>query len=244
MIDELRRLGLNRYEAAVYTALVRLGLSTSTKVSVESNVPYGRIYTVLQSLEKKGFVKIFGGRPKRFMAIEPRIIMNKVLDEKRKALEQNKREAGKIIRELETVAKSETESPLEAIRIIEGRKSYLNFSVKLHENAKKEWRSIHGLPFYKPHLEAYKKMTERGVNARILTRTSDAAKLDVWKKTGAHIRRISVAARFTVIDRKEVVLRISDPEVKGWVAIWIKSPALAATLADHFDKLWKTAVNV
>jgi sugar-specific transcriptional regulator TrmB len=244
MIEKLREMGLNKYESNAYLALIKIGISTSTKISTESNVPYGRIYTVLQSLEKKGFAKIFDGRPKRFMAVEPRVILNKVLDKKKRELDEKRDETNKIIKELEALAKVKLESPLEMIRIIEGRKNYLNFSIKLHEKSKKEWRSIHRLPIYQPHLNAYKKMVKRGVKTRILTQI-DKEGLDVWKKTGAKIRYLDkIDVRFTVIDKEEVVLRLGDPETGGWIAIWIKSSALAATMAENFDKLWKNAKRI
>jgi len=247
LMEELRKFGLNKYESCVYLTLIKIGLSTSTKISRDSSVPYGRIYTVLQSLEKKGFIKIFEGRPKRFMAVEPRIIFDKILSTKRSELEKSKEEIKKIINKLEAASKVKIESPLEAIKIIEGKKNYLNLSVKLHEEAKEEWRTIHRLPLYEPHLKAYKKAIERGIKIRILTCLTEEnmKNLDVWKKTGAEIRHLdNISAHFTVIDNNKVVIRLSDEYIGGYVSLFIQSPALAKTLVDHFDDLWKSAKKV
>jgi sugar-specific transcriptional regulator TrmB len=244
MIEELKEYELDKYESLVYVALLKIGLSTSSVISKKSGVPYGRIYSVLFSLESKGFIKIYQGMPKRFMAIEPRIVLNKIIDEKMKEITYSKEKTDKIIQELEKIKKGKLEKPLEKIQIIEGKKNYLNLSVKLHEGAKEEWRTIHGLPLYEPHLEAYKKAIKRGIKTRILTCLTEKniKNLEIWKKTGAEIRHLdNIFAHFTIIDNDKVVIRLSDEYIGGYVSLFIQSPALAKTLVDNFDNLWKSA---
>lgn len=244
---ELKELGLNKYESKAYISLLKIGLSTSPQISLKSGVPYGRIYTILSSLEKKGFVKVFEGKPKRFMAMEPRIILNQIINKRTKNLEEFKKETDHIIQELENMKKRELEKPLEKIQIIEGKKNYLNLSVKLHEEAKKEWRTIHRLPLYEPHLKAYKKAIKRGIKTRVLTHLTEKniKNLKTWKRTGAQIRLLdTIFARFTVIDKDRVVIRLSGEEMGGYISLFVQSPALARTLADHFDNLWKDGEKI
>jgi sugar-specific transcriptional regulator TrmB len=243
----LKGFGLNKYESEAYVTLIKIGLSTSPQISLKSGVPYGRIYTVLSSLEKKGFVKTFEGKPKRFIAIEPRVILSRVIDEKMKEIIHFKEEKNKFIEELQKIQKREPEKPLEKIQIIEGKKNYLNLSVKLHEQAIEEWRTIHKLPLYEPHLNAYKRAVGRGIRTRILTHITDKniENLKLWKKTGADIRNLdSIFARFTVIDKDKVVIRLSGEKTGGYVSLFIQSPALAKTLSDHFDNLWDSAKEI
>ena len=54
---QLRNLGLNSYEVKIWTALLSRGVSTAGELSGIANVPRSRSYDVLESLEKKGFVK-------------------------------------------------------------------------------------------------------------------------------------------------------------------------------------------
>jgi sugar-specific transcriptional regulator TrmB len=244
---ELKLFGLNKYESETYLTLLKIGLSTSPQISLKSGVPYGRIYTILSSLEEKGFVKVFEGKPKRFMAIEPRVILNRIIDEKMKEMTQFKEKTSKFIQELEKTKKGKLEKPLEKIQIIEGKKNYLNLSVKLHEEAKEEWRTIHGLPLYEPHLEAYKKAIKRDIKTRILTCLTEKnmRNLEVWKKTGAEIKHLdTIFAHFTVVDKDRVVIRLSNEEMGGYISLFIQSPALTKTLADHFDDLWESAKKV
>ena len=244
MINQLREYGLDKYESMAYVTLLKIGLCTSSVISKKSEVPYGRIYPVLSSLESKGFIKIYQGAPKRFMAIEPRIILNKIADKKIDEINNLRNRNEKFMHELENLAKEEITKPLETINIIEGKKNYLNLSVKLHKKAKKEWRTIHRLPIYKPHLEAYREIVKRGIKVKLLTHVTEKnrANLKIWKRLGVEIRDLeSIPSRFTVIDDSDVVLRLSDPKLGGYVSLHIQNPALAKTLTAYFDELWDKA---
>ena len=67
----LQDIGLNAYEAAAYLSLLKLGVSEASAVCKDSDVPYGKVYTVLESLSKNGFVEVQASRPKKFRAIDP-----------------------------------------------------------------------------------------------------------------------------------------------------------------------------
>lgn len=244
MYEKLRNYGLDKYESLTYIALLRIGLSTSSVISSESKVPYGRIYSVLYSLETKGFVKVYRGTPKRFMVIEPRVILNKLIDNKIDEINRLKTSSEKFVLELENLGKQEIKKPLEIINIVEGKKNYLNLSVKLHKRAKKEWRTIHGLPLYQPHLNSYKEAAKNGIKIKILTHITDDNKkhLKIWKKLKIEIRNLKyIPSRFTIIDDTDVVLRLINEEINGYISLWIQNPALAKTLSTYFDSLWKSA---
>lgn len=247
MIEKLKEYGLDKYESLVYLALLKIGLSTSSIISKKSNVPYGRIYSVLSSSESKGFVKIYQGTPKRFMAVEPRIILNKIIDKKIIEINNIKNKNNEFIQELENSTKKEIKKPLEIINIIEGKKNYLNLSVKLHKKAQKEWRTIHRLPIYQPHLQAYKDVIKRGIKVKVLTHITDENKenLKIWKKLNIGIRNLKfIPSRFTVIDDNDVILRLSDPKMGGYISLHIQNPALAKTLSTYFDELWYKATSL
>lgn len=242
---ELQSLGLNTYESAAYTTLVTEGLSTAFVISKKSAVPHGKIYPVLASLEEKGFVKKYSGAPTRFMAIEPKIIIEEVLHRKELELKELKQRSEKLISELSASNVKKPAEPLEKIKVIEGYKNYLNLSVTLHEKAKQEWCSISRIPIYKPHLDAYKKCVKRGVAVKVLTTITDLNKnnLAEWKKTGAEIREIhELPGRFSVMDDNNVVIRISG-EGK-YLALWIQSHSLAKSSKDYFNFLWKQAKSL
>ncbi len=67
----LRELGLTVYESAVYLSLVEKGVMRASEVSESANVPFSKVYEVLNRLEAKGWVDIERGRPSRYFAKSP-----------------------------------------------------------------------------------------------------------------------------------------------------------------------------
>jgi len=56
IIQQLKKLGFNEYEAKSYISLVKQGPVTAYQVSKESGIPRARIYDVLSNLVEKGIV--------------------------------------------------------------------------------------------------------------------------------------------------------------------------------------------
>ena len=69
-VDWLKRLGLQEYQAKAYVATVIKIDSYANEIARISGVPEPKIYTILKSLEREGFVMASLGRPKRYRAIE------------------------------------------------------------------------------------------------------------------------------------------------------------------------------
>lgn len=84
----LRDLGLTEYEQRTYRALLRTGPTTARELSTVANVPMGRIYDVLDSLEATDIVRSqTASRPKRYMAVEPEAALERLLQAKQRDLE-------------------------------------------------------------------------------------------------------------------------------------------------------------
>jgi len=56
VIEELKKLGFNEYQAKIYTALVGLGVATASEISQASGVPPNKVYSVIDTLKKRGLV--------------------------------------------------------------------------------------------------------------------------------------------------------------------------------------------
>jgi len=81
VVEKLREIGLTEYEAKAYTALLNAHLSTATQVSEKSGVPRTRIYSVLESLQTKGWIRIISGVPLLFKALESATVFEKVKED-------------------------------------------------------------------------------------------------------------------------------------------------------------------
>lgn len=85
----LREIGLTEYESKVYSALLNLGTASSGKILEESSLRTGKIYDILNSLKKKGFVsevvvngvKKYSPAPPERMLDYLKVKENKIKDE-------------------------------------------------------------------------------------------------------------------------------------------------------------------
>ena len=85
----LRDLGLSEYEERAYRSLLKTGPTTAKELSRTSDVPMGRIYDVLNSLETKNLVRSqAASRPKKYVAVEPETALDRLLADKREELEE------------------------------------------------------------------------------------------------------------------------------------------------------------
>ncbi|MBU2589957.1 MAG: hypothetical protein KJ939_02765 [Nanoarchaeota archaeon] len=238
----LKKYGLTEYESKVYIALVKQGLSSAYEISKKSTVPYGKIYPVLASLEEKKFIRKLSGKPQRFVALDPKLVIEEQVRKKEQELLMFKQQSEKSIKELGSLSQKKYEEPLENIRIIEGYKNYLNLSVELHKKAKKCWCSISELSTYKPHIDAYKDCIKRGIKVKMLVSIPEATpdKIKLWKKVGIELRGVQLQpTKFSIIDNESVTLRLTRQ--KKYISLWIQNPALAEIMNGYFQTLWVNA---
>lgn len=65
----LQQLGLSKYEAASYVALLRLGEGTARNISDIADVPRTRIYDAVERLQERGLVDVQHASPKVFRPV-------------------------------------------------------------------------------------------------------------------------------------------------------------------------------
>jgi sugar-specific transcriptional regulator TrmB len=97
----LRDLGLSEYEARAFRSLLDTGPTTAKELSRASDVPMGRIYDVLNSLETYSLVRSqTASRPKKYVAVEPDTALDRLLDDKKEELEAKAEQYEDIVSEL------------------------------------------------------------------------------------------------------------------------------------------------
>jgi len=99
----LRDLGLSEYEASAYRALLRTGPTTAKDLSRASEVPMGRIYDVLNSLEQHDLVRSqAASRPKKYVAVDPDAALDRLLEQKKSELDAQAAQYESVVDELST----------------------------------------------------------------------------------------------------------------------------------------------
>ncbi|WP_457751009.1 TrmB family transcriptional regulator [Thermococcus sp.] len=81
IIEKLQKLGLTKYESLAYVSLLKLGPSKATDITRESGIPHTRVYDVLSSLHRKGFVDVMHGSPRLYKPVNPEVILEKLKEE-------------------------------------------------------------------------------------------------------------------------------------------------------------------
>ncbi|HJX05895.1 MAG TPA: helix-turn-helix domain-containing protein [Candidatus Nanoarchaeia archaeon] len=253
-LTKLRRyFGLNLYEVKIWTALLSRGVSTAGELSDIANVPRSRSYDILESLEKKGFVVMKLGKPIKYIAVDPKEVVERVkknvkkeADEGVKRLEDLKKTD--VIQELNSLHTQGVElvEPSDLAGSLKGRHNLYNHLELTIRNAEKTVtimtttqgliRKIEGL---KPVFEQIKK---RGVKIRIAAPITKEAEKAVKDLEGvAEIRHTDSKARFTIVDSKELIFMVmDDAEVHPTydIGIWINTPFFAKALEDMFELAW------
>lgn len=103
----LRDLGLSEYEARAYRALLQTGPTTAKELSQVSEVPMGRIYDVLNSIEQYNLVRSqTASRPKKYVAVEPSTALDRLLEDKKRELAEKENQYEEIVAELTTALDS------------------------------------------------------------------------------------------------------------------------------------------
>jgi len=197
-VNALMRLGLTEYEARIYIALVKSGLSRAGELSFISNVPRTKTYGALKELMRKGLVRAIPERPEKYLAASPNEtlfpLVERLSEDLRRAEEtiQNlalSYESMKYVRKVEPYEKS-------GFWVLKGRSEIYGKLNELFNNAE---RSIHVITTsngivrsYKSNARALEKCKSKGVEillSRRFQNKTQESQQSSWKSRKYVARR-------------------------------------------------------
>ena len=144
-MEALKKLGLTKYESAIYTCLLKIGRSKASDISDKSKVPITAVYPNLKTLIKKQLVQQFNGDPSLYEAINPKLSINSFIKNREK---EYLSAAEEIIRYAESVKEKEIIHPKkEVLKVTHGKELskevYLDALNKVTERYRKLNKKIH-----------------------------------------------------------------------------------------------------
>ena len=144
MIEQvLQEIGLTQNEIKVYLALLDLGESKSGEILKKSGLNSGKIYEILDSLQKKGLVSfIIKSGVKYFSPADPKRVLD-YLNEKRQSIIKQEEDFKNILPEL--LKKISLISPKSKIEIFTGIKGMKTAYAKELEFPKSETLYVLGV---------------------------------------------------------------------------------------------------
>ncbi len=243
---------LNIYETRVWLALLAKGISSAGEITEFSEVPRSRTYDVLESLEKKGFVLQKIGKPVKYLAIKPEIVIEKLKNniikeaqEKVMTLDnlKNTKEYDEIKelheKGLETL---KTENITSAIK---GKSNLYSQMRDLLENAENSvyfaTSAFELSTKLKMFQEIFSKLKKRKVIIKVIIPEKEEVK-KLSKKLGVEIKSKKISGKFLIIDREEILFIVKPLNEKNddkENAFWVNSVYFANSLAYLFDLAWK-----
>jgi len=255
-LNKLRQFfGLNLYEVRIWTALLSRGVSTAGELSDIGDVPRSRAYDVLESLGKKGFVVMKVGKPIKYLAVEPKEVVERVKktikeDADKNILKLKELHSTDVITELNGLYKNGIEfvEPADLSGAIRGRH---NIYAHLETMVKKANKSItivttskgvlRKLDALNPQLT---KLAKKGVKIKIASPESDDNKEQL-----KHVSKIAqvknlkgLDARFCIVDSTDIMfMMMKDDDVHPTydLGIWVNTPYFAQAMENLLDISWK-----
>lgn len=119
--EKLIQFGFTDYEAKAYCVLITQDLVTATELSKLSEIPQGRIYSILNGLQEKGFCNVFPGSVKKFRAVEPKAAFTDLINRQKQSVLDLEALEGEMTEIFEN--KVSNSSPLDYIQILTSKQS-------------------------------------------------------------------------------------------------------------------------
>jgi sugar-specific transcriptional regulator TrmB len=242
--------------------MLKRGFSSARDLSKHSDVPFGRIYDVLGSLEDKDLIDIQYSRPKQYAVKEPKYAIQNLLNRKKHELDALTRRAEVLENDL---AKMYTQNPEDGLfwsvainpgaisrhlgKIAEAEETllmYVDVQIQMVEDA----RTTEGLLDF---LGMLRELTDRGITIKaLLGGVNDVAQLNTIQEmmkdypafSSIPFRVTSRSANsFDVIDGEKVLLKISNPvkPTEYFAAIYVWQKTFALELQQKFQQMWGEA---
>jgi len=238
----LQDFGLTEYETRAYVALLRKGTMTASETSEISTVPYSKIYEVLGSLERKGWVETESGRPTKHY---PRSPVDAIEATRLKRESLLKTEETQILRELTPIFEKRESQERPDIWIVRGE---FNILSKIREtigrSAKEILIAVPALPKELLDLVTPTLLHIRNQGVQVRLMTSKNIEKEVLKEVGsfAEVRvRNQMFGGGIVSDAPEVILLLEEERGGTTLAIWSDHVGLARFAKNYFDYLWNDA---
>ena len=236
---------LNIYETKVWLALVSKGVASAGEIAQISEVPRSRTYDVLESLEKQGFAMAKVGKPTKYIAVKPEMVLEKL----KKNAVFNAEEKVKVLDNLKGTREYEELQELHNSSItmvkredittsIKGRSNILSYARDIIENAEKE--VVVCLPatdlIEKARIfsNLFERLKRENLTIKLALKGTDEELKKVHEKYGIKPIKTTLPSKFFMIDRKQVLFSLNDSG-EDEIAVWLDSAFFTQALSSLFE---------
>ena len=239
---------INIYETKVWLALLSKGVASAGEIAELSGVPRSRTYDVLESLEKQGFAIIKLGKPVKYIAVRPNIIIEKLKTNTLKNADEKIKTLAKL---KETNEYAELEQlynvGIEPVRqedvsgAIKGKSTIYNHIKEVLENAEKQVIICTSTEEIKNKSRFFSSIFDRLKSSNIKMKIALSGQEKEIKKINSKFKikakQIDIDSKFYIADNNQILFIItnnSQPEEE--MAVWLNTPFFTSAISFLFEK--------
>jgi len=252
LIEKLKGyFNLNIYETKVWLALLSKGISSAGEIAEISEVPRSRTYDVLESLEKRGFVIQKLGKPVKYLAVKPEIVIEKLKNN----IVKNSEDKIKTLSNLKDTNEYKELKELHKIGIEPIKNHELSTSIKGRSNLYLQIRNVMESAEKSVYLassgyelnskskmfkDVFDRLKKRRVDIKIIVSDEREEAEKLSKKFGVVVKSKPIVARFIIADKTELIFTIKPTNVHEDFdyGVWINSPYFVSSLSYMFELAW------
>ena len=256
LLVAMGRFGFADREARLYLLLLRRGRATARELTRDSQIDRVLAYRILDAMRGRGLVLVTAERPRRYVALPPRVLFERSLFERRRGLEEDVALARELSERLPELTQSVTEGG-PRFQLITGAPAIYPYLREMVRRAEKEVlvmitpRALResaglGLPQELRRLlragGRFRLLVEPDPRANALVRRFEAA---ARRYPHATVRAIAPQrARLTIVDQREALVFLV-PEAEGTstdqIAVWTDTPDFVQAELAYFRAIWEQA---
>lgn len=243
--------GLNIYETKVWLALLSKCVASAGEIAELSGVPRSRTYDVLEGLEKQGFAIVKLGKPVKYIAVKPNIIIEKL---KSNALKNANEKVKTLLKLKDTKEYSELEQlydvgvqPVKHQDIsgaIKGKSTIYSHIKEVLENAKKQviiCTSVDEIKNKSRFFSSiFEKLQEENIKIKIALSGDEREIKKINSRFKIKAKPISINTKFYIADEEQVLFMISKGKLpEQEIGIWLNTPFFTSALVFLFNEAVK-----
>lgn len=256
-LNGLVELGMTRYEAKAYLALIQRESYAASELATEAGIPRQRIYDVLNSLVARGLARDWPGPVTRYAAASPDTAVERLLAVQRRslsALEEHSASLAAQLRETFDSGREQT-APLDYVEVLRDPSLLGARFLDLQREAEHELLTFAKPPYAQSTnavgLAATERIVARGGQARCVYEPSLLDDPDAVAETLAFIAagegaRVAenLPMKLALADGHRALFSLTDPVAGGLTStnILVEHPALTASLRLAFEAVWERAL--
>ena len=246
--------GLNIYETKVWLALISKGVASAGEIAELSEVPRSRTYDVLESLEKMGFAIVKIGKPVKYMAVKPTLVVEKL---KNQTLSEAKEKVDQLSNLKTTTEYAELETlhrdgvaPIDQSELsgaVRGKTNIFSHVREILENAEKSvviCTSAQDLEDKsRIFLPLFERLKKSNVNFKVALSGTDEEFKRITRKMDIKAKKVEITGKLFIADDSQVLFLLSNSvsDEAEDIGIWINSQFFGTALSAMFDMAYKAA---